>query len=38
MNNLGDLLKLIKYPSLTEKSINFWCAFDAIDIKSIELI
>ena len=24
MNNLGDLLKLIKYPSLTEKSINLY--------------
>jgi ribosomal protein L23 len=23
-NNLGDLLKLIKYPSLTEKSINLY--------------
>jgi len=24
MTNLGDLLKLIKYPSLTEKSINLY--------------
>lgn len=24
MSNLGDLLKLIKYPSLTEKSINLY--------------
>lgn len=24
MNNLGDLLQLIKYPSLTEKSINLY--------------
>ena len=24
MNNLGDLLKLIKYPSLTEKAINLY--------------
>jgi large subunit ribosomal protein L23 len=24
MNNLGDLLNLIKYPSLTEKSVNLY--------------
>jgi len=24
MNNLGDLLSLIKYPSLTEKTINLY--------------
>lgn len=24
MNNLGDLLNLIKYPSLTEKAINLY--------------
>ena len=24
MNNLGDLLSLIKYPSLTEKAINLY--------------
>jgi hypothetical protein len=24
MNNLGDLLSLIKYPALTEKAINLY--------------